>query len=138
RRGPASVRAAAARSLAQQARGTGPEALALQRQVVPVLQKALEDPALEVVVEAAEDLGTLGVAEAGPVLTALLRHPSEPVRQTAAQALERVADATVVDGLLETLDDPAVAVRFSLVGALGHAAADDRSLKDAQRAKLLG
>jgi hypothetical protein len=89
----AAVRAAAARSLAQQARGTGAEALERQRQVVPLLQKALEDPALEVVVEAAEDLGALGVPEAGPVLTVLLRHPSPPVRQTAAQALERVAEA---------------------------------------------
>ena len=55
------------------------------RQVVPLLQRALDDPALEVVVAAAEDLGTLGVPEAGPVLTGLLQHPSEPVRQTAAQ-----------------------------------------------------
>src|SRR5207247_7921602 len=109
-RGPASLRAAAALSLAQQARGTGPEALALQRQVVPVLQKALEDPALEVVVEAAEDLGTLGVAEAGPVLTALLRHPSETVRQTAAQALERFADTSILCGQLKTIDEPSVMV----------------------------
>src|SRR5204863_2809150 len=121
-RGPSPVRAAAARSLAQQARGNGAEAQERQRQVVPPLQKALEDPALEVVVEAAEDLGALGVPEAGPVLTALLRHPSEPVRQTAAQALERVADAGILAGLLQALDDPAVNVRFSLVGALGHAA----------------
>src|SRR5262249_30611326 len=69
RRGSAPVRAAAARALAQQAKGTGAEALARQKQVVPALQKALDDPAVEVVVEAAEDLGALGVSEAGPVLT---------------------------------------------------------------------
>jgi HEAT repeat protein len=137
RRGPAPVRAAAARSLAQQARGTSPEALARQKQVVPALQKALEDPALEVVVEAAEDLGVLGAPEAGPVLTALLRHPSEPVRQTAALALERVADGTVLDALLELPDDAAATVRFGLVGALGRAAGDGRGLGEAQRAKLL-
>jgi len=132
------VRAAAARALAQQAQGTGPEALARQRQVVPALQKALDDPAVEVVVEAAEDLGGLGVPEAGPVLTALLRHPSEAVRQTAAQALERGADAGILDSLLDGLDDSAVSVRFSLLGALAHAACDGKSLSDAQKDKLLG
>jgi HEAT repeat protein len=136
RRGPAPVRAAAARSLAQQARGTGKDAHARQRLAVPALQKALEDPAIEVVVEAAEALGSLGAPEAGPVLVSLLRHPSEPVRQTAAQALERVADATVLDSLLEALDDQAVSVRFSLLGALAHAAGDARALSDAQRERL--
>ncbi|MBV9122955.1 MAG: hypothetical protein JO112_06345, partial [Planctomycetes bacterium] len=90
------VRVAAARALTQQAQRAwegaktpeGPVPAAYtptvahatfnpaRSQVVPVLQKALEDPALEVVIEAAEDLGTLGVSEAGPVLTALLVHPS--------------------------------------------------------------
>lgn len=135
--GDPTVRAAAARSLALQARAPGPEAPARQRQVVPALQRALDDPALEVVVEAAESLGTLGVSEAGPVLSALLRHPSTPVRQTAALALERVADATILGGLLEALDDTAVTVRFSLVGALGHAVGDGRGISDTQKARLL-
>jgi hypothetical protein len=43
----------------------------------------------------------------------------------------------VLDGLLAVLDDPAVAVRFSLVGALGRAAGDGRSLKETQRANVL-
>ncbi len=137
RRGPAPVRSAAARSLAQQSRGTGSEALAHKKQVVPALQKALEDPSLEVVVEAAEDLGFLGAPEAGPVLIGLLRHPSEPVRQTAALALERVADQSVLDALLDLPDDAAVTVRFSLVGALGRAAGDGRALTEVQRTKLL-
>ena len=135
-RGPASVRAAAARALAQQARGSSGDALARQRQVVPALQKALEDPALEVVAEAAESLGTLGVPEAGPVLAALLRHPSTAVRQTAALGLERVADGTILDSLIEALNDPIVTVRFSLVGALGRAAADGHPLTDVQRRRL--
>jgi HEAT repeat protein len=129
------VRAAAARSLAVPARGTGPDALDRQHKVVPLLQKALGDAALEVVVEAAEDLGSLGAQEAGPVLTRFLRHPSEPVRQAAAQALERVADPAVLDGLLAALDDPGVTVRFSLVGALGRAASG--TLGDDQRKRLL-
>jgi HEAT repeat protein len=137
RHGAPAVRAAAARSLAQQAHGSGPEAAARQRRVVPALQKALEDSSLEVVVAAAEELGALGVPEAGPVLAGLLRHPFAPVRQTAAQALERVADLAMLDTLLEGLDDPAVTVRFSLVGAVGHAAGDGKALTDVQRAALL-
>jgi HEAT repeat protein len=135
-RGQAVVRAAAARGLARQVKGDSHEALARQRQAVPALQKALDDPALEVVVEAAESLGTLGIPEAGPVLTVLLRHPSYPVRQTAAQALERVADPTVLDGLLEALDDPSVTIRFSLIGAIGHSAGDGRTLSEAQHTRL--
>lgn len=137
RRGPASVRAAAARALVRQAKADRPDARTWQRQIVPALQKALDDPALEVVIEAAEDLGSLGVPEAVPVLTALLHHTSEQVRQTAALALERVADDTVLEDLLKALDDPAVAIRFSLVGALGHAAGDGKALPEADRSRLL-
>jgi HEAT repeat protein len=133
----AGVRASAVRALAGQARGGDPGARARQKEVVGLLQKALEDPALEVVVEAAEALGALGVPEAGPVLTGLLQHRSEHVRQTAAQALERVADAGVLDGLLKGLDDPSVTVRFSLVGALGRAAGAGQPLSGGQRKRLL-
>jgi HEAT repeat protein len=131
------VRAAAARAMTQQAQGSGPEAQARQRQVVPSLQKALEDTALEVVVEAAEDLGALGVPESGPVLTVLLRHPAESVRLTAAQALERVADPFVLEGLGKALDDPSATVRFSLVGAMGHVAAAGPALAESQRTQLV-
>lgn len=133
RTGRPGVRAAAAQAVTQQAANQ----TTLRRQVVAALQKALEDPSWEVVVEAAEDLGSLGVPEAGPVLTALLHHSSDAVRQTAARALERVADVTVLDSLLAALADSAVAVRFSLVGAIGHAAGDGRTLIPAQRARLL-
>jgi HEAT repeat protein len=135
--GRPAVRAAAARSLAWQARGTSPEATERQKMVLPALQKALADPALEVVVEAAEDLGTLGALEAGPVLTGLLHHPSSHVRQTAAQALERVADASLVDALLKGLNDSSVAVRFSLLGALGRAVSRGTPLGEPQQKKLL-
>jgi HEAT repeat protein len=137
RRAPVPVRAAAARALAEHARGTGPEVLTRQKLVVPALQKALEDPAVEVVVEAAEDLGNLGVPEAGPVLTSLLRHPSDAVRQAAAQALERGGAPALLDNLLAGLDDSAVNVRFSLLGALARAAGDGRALSDAQKQKVL-
>jgi HEAT repeat protein len=147
RHGPASVRAAAAHALTQQAltrpSRPGPDSEVDEpdperiRQVVPLLQKALDDAALEVVVAAAEDLGSLGVSEAGPVLTSLLRHPSEPVRLAAAQALERVADPKVLDGLVAALEDSSVPVRFSLVGALGHVAADGQLLSELQRAQVI-
>jgi HEAT repeat protein len=130
------IRAASARALVLQVRGSDPAAAQRQKEIVPSLQKALDDPSLEVVVEAAEGLGALGVPEAGPVLTVLLRHPSQPVRQAAALALERVADVTLVDGLLETLDDSSATVRFSVVGALGHAAADPRGLDEPKRVRL--
>jgi HEAT repeat protein len=136
RQAPPSIRAAAAHALALQALGSGSDAQHRKQQVVPLLQKALDDVSLEVVVEAAEGLGVLGVPEAGPVLAVLLGHPSRPVRQTAAQALERVADATILENLLRALDDSAVAVRFSLVGALGHVLADGRGLTDAQRSAM--
>jgi HEAT repeat protein len=136
-KGRPQVRAAAARSLALQARTAGAEGQERFKQVIPTLQKALEDPALEVVVEAAEDLGVLGAQGAGPVLTGLLRHPSEPVRQAAAQALERVADPTVIDRLLDALDDANSSVRFSVVGALARAAGDGTALPEAARRALL-
>ncbi len=129
------VRAAAARALAGLARGGNPAGR--QKEVIAALQKALDDRSLEVVVEAAEALGTLGAPEAGPVLTGLLRHPSEHVRQTAAQALERTADASLLDGLLRGLDDPNVTVRFSLLGALAHAAQMGQGLTSEQRKRLL-
>jgi HEAT repeat protein len=131
------VRAAATRALGVQARGTNDEARARQKKVMPHLRKALEDKSLEVVIEAAEALGSLGAVEAGPVLTDLLRHPSESVRQTAAQALERSADASLLDGLLEGLSDRVSTVRFCLVGALGRAATGKNELSEAKRKLML-
>ena len=131
------VRTAALHALTLHTRGKQADEAARRKQIMPLLQKALDDPALEVVVEAAEDLGTLGAREAGPVLTGLLHHPSETVRQAAAQALERVAEPTVLPGLLDALDDSCATVRFNLVGALAHAAGDSTRLSEEQRKRLL-
>lgn len=131
------VRTAALHALSLQVHGNEANALARRRQIMPLLQNALDDPALEVVVEAAEDLGTLGAREAGPVLTGLLHHPSETVRQAAAQALERVAEPAVLPGLFDALDDSSTTVRFNLVGALAHAAGDGARLSEEQRKRLL-
>jgi HEAT repeat protein len=131
------VRAAAARALAGIARGDSRTARARQKAVIPALQKALEDRAPEVVIEAAEALGALGAPEAGPVLIGLLRHPSEHVRQTAAQALERTAGVTLINGLLRGLDDPNVTVRFSLLGALARAAGNGQAMTAERRKRVL-
>ncbi|MGH7173795.1 MAG: HEAT repeat domain-containing protein [Gemmataceae bacterium] len=134
---PPAVRTAALHALTLHARGNEADAAVRRKQIMPLLQKALDDPALEVVVEAAEDLGTLGAREAGPVLTALLHHPSETVRQAAAQALERVAEPSVLLGMLDALNDSCAIVRFNLVGALAHAAGDGARLSEEQRKRLL-
>ena len=131
------VRAAAARALAQQAHEEGPDAKARRGEVIPVLQKALDDSALEVVVEAAEGLEALGALDATPVLAGLLHHHSEAVRQTAAQALERVADGAVLKDLLAALDDASPTVRFSLAGALAHAGRDGGGLSEEQQKQVL-
>lgn len=135
---PPAVRTAALHALTLHARGNEADAPAKRKQIMPLLQKALDDPALEVVVEAAEDLGTLGAREAGPVLTGLLHHPSETVRQAAAQALERVAEPAVLPGLFDALDDSCATVRFNLVGALAHAAGNGARLSEEKRKRLLG
>jgi HEAT repeat protein len=131
------VRTAVLHALALHARGEGGDVPIRRKQVMPLLQKALDDPALEVVVEAAEDLGALGEQEAGPILIGLLRHTSGTVRQAAAQALERVAEPSVLPGLLGALDDHCATVRFNLVGAMAHAAGDGEGLSEDQRKKVL-
>jgi HEAT repeat protein len=131
------VRTAVLHALTLQARGYEGEAPERRRQIMSLLQNALNDPALEVVVEAAEDLGTLGASEAGPVLTGLLHHSSETVRQAAAQALERVAEPAVLPALFDALDDSSATVRFNLVGALAHATTESAHLSEEQRKRLL-
>jgi HEAT repeat protein len=135
--GRPSVRAAAARALAQQAREDGPDAKARRDEVIPVLQKAVDDSALEVVVEAAEGLESLGALNATPVLAGLLHHHSEAVRETAAQALERSADPAVLNDLLAALDDASPTVRFSLVGALAHEGREGGGLSEEQQKEVL-
>ena len=137
----ATVRAASGRALSQQATLDRPEIRQRQPEVLASLQRLLEDPVLEVVVEAAEDLGALGAPESGPVLTALLRHPSESVRKAAAASLERVALPSSLDAILKGLDDTSGTVRFSLVGALallaGRAESAMKPLNETDRLRLM-
>lgn len=116
--GTVNVRAAAARSLGRYSSQKADESEALRARAIAALDKALGDPSLVVVAEAAESLGSLGVPETAPILAGLLKHPADQVRQAAARALELVANPDVLSDLLAALDDPVPSVRFSLVGAL--------------------
>jgi HEAT repeat protein len=129
--GTVSVRAAAARSLGR-CRGGRDRADANAR-AVAALEQALGDPSLAVVAEAAESLGSMKTPAAAPILTGLLRHPSDPVRQAAARALEQAATPVVLSDLTVGLDDAVAGVRFSLVGALGRIGA---AASDPQRAEI--
>ena len=128
------VRAAAARSLAMQAKGN--DGAARMVLVLPALQNALSDPALEVVVEAAEDLGSLGVPAAVPLLAGLLKHKEVAVRKTAAQALERIADIAVLEELLAGLEDLDVGVRLGILGAVSRAVNQAKAIKEDDRLRL--
>ena len=102
-----------------------------------MLQKAVDDSALEVVVEAADGLESFGALNATPVLAGLLHHHSQAVRETAAQALERSADAAVLKEVTAGLDDTSPTVRFSLVGALAHIGRDGGGLSEEQQKQVL-
>jgi HEAT repeat protein len=128
------VRAAAARSLAMQAKGN--DGAARMILVLPALQNALGDPALEVVVEAAEDLGSLGVPAAVPLLAGLLKHNAIAVRKTAAQALERIADITVLEELMAGLEDADVGVRLGILGAVSRAVNQAKTIKEDDKLRL--
>ncbi len=112
------LRVAAIRGLSQQARLPSNQEGIVRRRIVNPILKGLEDPAIEVVVEAAEDLGSLGLPEAVPILGHLLLHPEDAVRKISAQAMERVANPSSIETILKAMDDPQPLVRFSLVGAL--------------------
>jgi HEAT repeat protein len=113
------IRAAAARSLGRCRALKNAGARDLKSRAMAALERALEDPTLEVVANVAESLGSLDVPEAAPILAGLLRHPSETVRQSASTALEQAANSPVLPALYAALDDAAAGVRFSLVGAIG-------------------
>ncbi|MCS6978341.1 MAG: HEAT repeat domain-containing protein [Gemmatales bacterium] len=116
--GSVEVRAAAARSLGRYRCPQSMQRGELNTRAIAALEKALSDPSLTVVAEAVESLGSLGVPEAAPIVTGLLRHPADAVRQAAARALEQVADSASLPALYGALEDPLPSVRFHVVGAL--------------------
>lgn len=130
------IRVAALRSLAHQARLSINQEETSRRMVLHPIINALEDPSLEVVVEAAEDLGSLGLPEAVPVLGRLLAHHQEAVRKISAQALERVADLSVLEAILKAMEDPLPLVRFSLVGAMAQILGNVKNLPPTDQLRL--
>lgn len=123
------VRIAAARSLTNQARSQ--DGLSRLSVVLPALQSGLGDPSIEVVVESAEGLGSLGVPAAAPLLAGLLRHKAVAVRKTASQALERIADASTFEEILRAMDDPDPEIRLYLLGALSRSANQFKPIREA-------
>jgi HEAT repeat protein len=134
--GSVTVRGAAARSLGRCRCAKGAHNAEMHTRAIAALEKALSDPSLAVVAEAVESMGSIGVPEAAPIVAGLLRHPSDPVRQAAARALELVAEVSTLNDLSAGLDDPTASVRFSVVGALGKIGQTE-GLDDAQKQDLL-
>ncbi|MSR31669.1 MAG: HEAT repeat domain-containing protein [Gemmataceae bacterium] len=128
------IRGAVVRSLASLARGA--EQNKNLTVVLAALNRALKDPAQEVVVEAAEELGALGVNSAGPVLVSLLGNNPAAVRKIAAGALERVAGMQLLDDLLIHLNDPLPSVRLALLGAISRATVQPAGLAEVDSLRL--
>jgi HEAT repeat protein len=140
--GSDSVRAAAARSLGRYRSNSKSETASAKSEmtarVVAALEKAIGDPSVLVVRDAAESLGSLGVPAVAPLLAGLLRHPSAIVREAAAHALEQMSNPAVLTSLCDVLAAPDTSdnVRFSMVGALGKIGKEGRPT-DRQKAELL-
>lgn len=133
--GSVPVRAAAARSLGGYRREQAARD-ALQQRMIGALETALKDNSLVVVAEAVESLGNLRTPEVAPIVAGMLKHPSDPVRQAAAKALEYVATPPVVNDLYRGLEDPVANVRLALVAAIERLITDNR-LDERQRLEAL-
>ncbi len=113
------IRAAAAKGLGRYGSSKSTLLPDQKQRAMAALEKALQDPMLNVVASAAESLGALNFPEAAPIVASLLKHPDDAVRLAASNALENIANPTVLPDLLSSLDDASAGVRFALVGALG-------------------
>lgn len=69
-------------------------------------------------------------------MAGLLKHKEVAVRKTAAQALERIADISVLEELLAGLEDPDVGVRLGILGAVSRAVNQAKSIKEDERLRL--
>lgn len=92
---------------------------ARDRQAVPALLEALDDPEESVRVEAARALGAIGDRSATGPLGALAADPLDTVRIAAAQALGMLEDPSAVPALERLLADPDEGVRKAAVRAAG-------------------
>ena len=84
-------------------------AAARDESAVGALQKALQDPSVEVRIVAAEALCRIDRPQAAlPVLTDALTHPSEWVRLQAANSLDRIGEKArpVIDAIRKVAEDP--------------------------------
>lgn len=92
---------------------------AKDRQAVPALLKALEDPEESVRVEAARALGAIGDRSATGPLGKLAADPLDTVRMAAAQAFRMLEDPAAVPALERLLADPDEGVRKAALRAAG-------------------
>lgn len=83
------------------------------REAVPLLTAALEDPDDKTRIYALWALGTLGDPSARRSLEAALADPDPGIRKTAAFALGEMGDRTAVPQLTRMLEDPVADVRWN-------------------------
>jgi HEAT repeat protein len=83
------------------------------REAVPLLTEALQDPDDKTRIYALWSLGTLGDPAARGSLEATLSDPDPGLRKTAAFALGEMGDRAAVPGLVRMLEDPVADVRWN-------------------------
>jgi HEAT repeat protein len=88
------------------------------REALPLLEKALDDPDDKTRIYTLWALGTLGDPRARGALEAALADPDPGLRKTAAFALGELGDRAAVPRLAEALDDAVADVRWNAALAL--------------------
>jgi len=89
------------------------------REVIPLILKALEDPDPKVQHAAASLAGERGLRQAVPALLRWLSHWDATNRLSAAENLGRIGDNRAVKNLVRALVDPDLKVRMEVIRALG-------------------
>ncbi|MFT5355364.1 MAG: HEAT repeat protein [Polyangiales bacterium] len=87
-------------------------------EVRSVLLRALEDPEIEVRIEAANTAGRVKLSDAVAILTGWLEDVESGVRAAAARALGAIGDARPLPLLVRALGDADAEVRRAAIGAL--------------------
>ena len=91
---------------------------AAERAIEP-LQERLQDSRPEVVAAAAQFLGHSGNPQAVPLLTPLIRHRAEGVREAALHALAEIGGREIARPAIPPLKDESVVVRAAAAKAIG-------------------
>ncbi len=89
-----------------------------ERAIEP-LQARLQDPREDMVAGAAEFLGLTGAPQVVPLLTPLLRHRAEQVREAVLHALAEIGGREITRPAIPSLKDESVVVRIAAARAVG-------------------